>query len=338
MAQDEHPDPIPQPQPMLSVIVPVLNEQGNLRPLWSRLTDSLAPVTSDYEVLFVDDGSTDESVREIEALIAEDARVRLIEFSRNFGKEFAMLAGYDHARGRAAVVLDADLQTPPHVIGAMVEKWQQGAEIVDGVRQTTDGLGWARRTASRAFYWIMRRAANTDVVPNAVDFRLMDRRVVEHIRSCRERFRFNRGLAGWVGFRRESVPFVADKRLAGEARWPLVKLIGYAMDAILSFSALPLRIAGLLGLAISFLSFLYLLVILVARIFGQPWPGYSSLVGGIFLLGGMQLLCIWALGEYIGRLYEEIKGRPLYIVRRSIPDGPPQRPGPPAPPEQEPEG
>ena len=323
MAQDEHADPAGRP--MLSVIVPVFNEQGNLRPLWRKLTESLSPITSDYEVLFIDDGSTDASAAEIESLIAEDARAGVIEFSRNFGKEFAMLAGYDHARGRAVVVLDADLQTPPDVIGAMIQKWQEGAEIVDGVRQSTEGLGWARRCASDAFYWIMRRAASTDVVPNAVDFRLMDRRVVEHIRSCRERFRFNRGLAGWVGFRRASVPFVAEKRLAGEARWTPLKLTGYAMDAILSFSALPLRVAGLLGLTISFLSFVYLLVILLAHVFGKPPAGYSSIVGGIFLLGGMQLLCIWALGEYIGRLYEEVKGRPLYIIRRSVP---PARPAP----------
>ncbi|MHC4716983.1 MAG: glycosyltransferase family 2 protein, partial [Planctomycetota bacterium] len=273
MPQHEHVDT--SGRPMVSIIAPVYNEQGNLRPLFERLGESLSPVTGDYEVLFVDDGSTDGSVAEIESLIAADGRVKLIEFSRNFGKEFAMLAGYDHARGRAVVVVDADLQTPPDVIPKMIEKWQGGAEIVDGVRQQTEGIGWARRGASDAFYWIMRRAANTDVIPNAVDFRLMDRRVVEHVRSCRERFRFNRGLAGWVGFRRESVPFVAEPRPDGRGRWPALKLLGYAMDAIISFSAVPLRVAGFLGLTISLLSFLYLVIILLAHVFGQQQPGYS---------------------------------------------------------------
>jgi len=306
-------------QPMLSIIAPVHNEQENLAELHRRLEAALEPITADYEIIFVDDGSVDDSVRVIEALAAGDSRTRLIELSRNFGKEPAMLAGYDHARGRAVIVVDSDLQTPPEVLPEMVSKWQQGSEIVDAIRSASVGRGYLRRQSSRVFYWVMRRLSNTEIIADAVDFRLLDRQVVDQLRSCRERFRFNRGLVSWVGFRRSSVTFVASGRSGGESGWGVRKLVSYAMDAIFSFSSLPLRLAGLVGLAISIFSFIYLAVLMVASVFfTQPMKGYATVVGGIFLLGGVQLVTIWLLGEYVGRLYDEAKHRRLYIVRRVV--------------------
>jgi glycosyltransferase involved in cell wall biosynthesis len=309
-------------QIVLSVVVPIHNEEGNIQELHRRLKevlDSIGPC----EIIFVDDGSTDDSVARIEEVVRANPRTRLVELSRNFGKEMAMLAGYDHCAGQAAVVVDADLQTPPEVIREMVQKWRQGAEIVDGVRQSTIGQGFMRRLYSRWFYWLMRKLAKTNIVPDSVDFRLMDRKVFRQIRACRERFRFNRGLAGWVGFRREAVTFVADQRFAGATRWSIRRLCGYAMDAIFSFSSVPLRVTGLLGLVISILSFIHLVWLVADNLIrGLPIPGYATIAGGIFLLGGVQLLGIWVLGEYVGRLYEEAKGRPPYVTRRVISNPP----------------
>ncbi|MBN2446783.1 MAG: glycosyltransferase family 2 protein [Phycisphaerae bacterium] len=309
------------PRPLVSIIIPVYNEQENLPELHRRLCDVLDPITRDAEFIMVDDGSRDDSVQVIELLRRRDSRIVLVEFSRNFGKESAMIAGYDQARGRASIVIDADLQTPPEIIPKMIKAWQNGAQIVDAVRTATIGQNPLRTWASSTFYWVMQKLAKTDIIPNSVDFRLLDAQVVDALRQCRERYRFNRGLVGWLGFRRQSVEFVAEDRAVGASRWGLMHLVGYALDAILSFSALPLRLAGLLGLAVSFMSFLYLAIVLIRSVcFSQPMAGYATLVGGIFLLGGMQLLTVWLLGEYVGRLYDEVKQRPLYIVRRVVSD------------------
>lgn len=304
---------------MLSVAFPVYNEEASLEELYQRTTAVLEGITDDYELVFVDDGSRDRSGDIIESLHRNDLRVRLIAFSRNFGKEIAMLAAYDHARGRAVIVMDADLQTPPEVIPKLVERWRAGADIVDTVRTSTEAKGRLRALASWGFYWVMSKLGNVEITANAVDFRLLDGKVVDCMRRCRERFRFNRGLVAWMGFRREFVEFEAPGRLAGTSRWPLRTLFAYALDAIISFSSVPLRVAGFCGLLLSGLSFLYLLVLGYIRVFhGQPMPGYATLAGGIFLLGGVQLITIWFLGEYVGRIYEEIKGRPPYVVARRL--------------------
>jgi glycosyltransferase involved in cell wall biosynthesis len=311
-------------QPLLSVIAPFRNEQDNLLSLHERVEATLSPITEDYEIIFVNDGSTDRSVEVCEEIIAGDSRTRLIDLTRNFGKEMAILAGYDHARGDAVIVIDSDLQTPPELITEMVEKWQSGVEVVDAIRTSTEGRTLGRRVMGRIFYWLADRLSDAEITSDLADFRLMDKKVVEQLRACRERFRFNRGLVSWLGFRRETVSFVAQERSAGASRWTLWQLIGYAMDAVFSFSAAPLRLAGLLGLLLSMLSFLYLVFIVVENLVsGLPIPGYSTIAGGIFLLGGMNLLGIWLLGEYIGRMYEEVKGRPLYVTRRVVEHPPP---------------
>lgn len=305
--------------PLVSIVVPIHNEQDNVGELHRRLCATLDPLTRDCEFLFIDDGSSDASVRRIEELRARDERVRLIEFSRNFGKELAVLAGYDHAHGQAVVVMDADLQNPPDVLPEMLQKWRAGAAVVDAVRTQTVGQGVLRRGASRLFYWLMSRLANTTIIPDCVDFRLLDQAVVRELRRCRERHRFNRALVSWVGFPRTAVYYVAPPRGGGRSQWGFFRLVGYAMDAIASFSSTPLRIAGLLGLILAVSSFVYLIALMVDRLFFRnPWQGYASLAGGLFLLGGVQLTTIWLLGEYVGRIYEEGKGRPLYIIRRVL--------------------
>jgi glycosyltransferase involved in cell wall biosynthesis len=316
-------------QPTLSIVVPIHNEAGSLTELHQRLQSVLSTLAGQYEILLVDDGSTDESVTVAESLVRGQPDTRLVELSRNFGKELAILAGYDHCRGTAVVVIDADLQTPPEIIPEMVEKWRDGAEIVDAVRLSTVGQNPLRRLASAGFYWLMGRLTSTRILPNAVDFRLLDEKVTREIRKCRERFRFNRGLVSWMGFRRAAVTFTAEQRSEGKSRWSTWRLIGHAMDAIFSFSSLPLRVAGIFGLVLSVLSLAYMVYLVVENLAaGLPIPGYATVAGGIFLLGGVQLLGIWLLGEYVGRLYDEVKGRPPYVVRRTLgPEAPSKEPG-----------
>lgn len=311
--------------PDLSIIVPMLNEEGNIRLLAERTERSLAAVGASFELLFVDDGSTDGSVEEVRRLAAERPGVRLIALARNFGKEAAMLAGYDHARGRAVIVVDADLQQPPELFPRLVELWRQGFEVVDTVRTETRGIAPWRRWASSAFYALNARLLGIAIPAHAVDFRLMDRAVVEVMKHCREQHRFNRALVAWSGFRHASVPYEAAERHSGESKWGGLKLVQYAMDGILSFSVRPLRVVGLLGGILSTLSFLYLLFVAVLRIVRPELAGahfgYASIIGMIALLGGSQLLGIWLLGEYIGRIYEQVKGRLPYVVRATL-DGP----------------
>lgn len=324
-APSEHGETMRSEQPFITVIAPVYNESRHLHELYRQVTETLRAITPHYEIILVDDGSRDNSVEIIEELRQQDPCVGLVQLSRNFGKEMAMLAGYDHSRGDAVIMMDADLQTPVSVIPKFIEKWQAGADIVDAVRTRTIGQSPLRTFASTAFYWILQHLAHTQIVPNSVDFRLMDAKAVAQLCNCREKFRFNRGLISWLGFKRAFVEFEAADRLdeAG-SRWSTLRLFGYALDGVISFSSLPLRISGVMGLGISFLSLLYLVYLVLYRVFiGQPQPGYATVVGGIFLLGGIQLVTIWMLGEYVGRLYEESKGRPPYIAARFLqPDNP----------------
>jgi dolichol-phosphate mannosyltransferase len=308
--------------PELSVLVPMLNEEGNVRLLAERVAASLAGVVESFEILFIDDGSTDGSVEEVRRLASGRAEVRLVALARNFGKEAAMLAGYDHARGRAVVVVDADLQQPPELFASLVGLWRQGFEVVDAVRTETRGIGPWRRRASWAFYALNRRLLGIAMSPDTADFRLMDRAVVDVVRACRERHRFNRALVAWSGFRRASVPYSAAPRHSGVTKWSGLRLAKYAMDGVLSFSVRPLRAVGLLGGVLSSLSFLYLVFVAVLRVVRPELAGadfgYASIIGMIALLGGSQLLCAWLLGEYVGRIYEQVKGRPPYVVRAVV--------------------
>jgi dolichol-phosphate mannosyltransferase len=305
--------------PELSVIVPMHNEEGNVGLLAERISRVLDAEGIAYEVLFVDDGSTDGSAAAVEGLARAIPEVRLVRLARNFGKEAAMLAGYDRVRGRAVVVLDADLQQPPELFPEMLALWRRGYDVVHAVRADTEGISPIRRFASTAFYWINGQLAGVQIPSHAADFGLMDRAVVEVLRQCREQHRFNRALVAWAGFRNAAITYTAAPRHAGRTHWGWRRLIGYAMDGILSFSVRPLRLLGLLGGLVSAMSFGYLTLVAILRI---GWPelagaafGYASIIGMVSLLGGFQLLGIWLLGEYIGRIYEQAKGRPAYIVR-----------------------
>ena len=315
--------------PELSVIVPMLNEEGNVRLLASRVQHALARCCPNYELLYVDDGSADGSVREVRALEAESPNVRLIALARNFGKEAAMLAGYDYARGRASIVVDADLQQPPELFPRMLDLWREGFDVVDAVREETIGISPLRKAASDLFYRLNERLLGVPLSSHTADFRLMDRAVVEAVRQCRENHRFNRALVAWTGFRRTAITYKAADRHAGTTKWSWRGLVRYAMDGTLSFSVRPLRVAGLGGGLISGLSFAYLMFVAVLRLVKPEAAGanfgYASLVGMIGAIGGFQLLAIWLLGEYVGRIYEQVKGRPSYVVRDA--EGPVIRPG-----------
>lgn len=304
--------------PELSVVIPVFNEEENLEVLQDRLTTVLDDLTDRWEVLYVDDGSRDRSVALIKAHHAADPRVKLIRLSRNFGHQAALNAGLDHARGEAVIMMDADLQDPPEVLPRFVAAWRDGAEVAYGIREHRQG-NVAKRAGYRTFYRLYRRLADIDVPLDAGDFCLMDRVVVDAVVALPESQRFLRGLRSWVGFEQVGVPYDRPDRHAGEPKYSLTGLIRLAFDGLLSFSATPLRMSSLLGLATAAAGVLYILFALAARLRTGDIPeGWTSTVAIILVLGGVQLLMIGIVGEYLARVYAETKARPSYIVRERI--------------------
>lgn len=304
------------PAVTLSVVVPVFNEQANLDPLTARLLPVLRSLTDSFEILFVDDGSRDDTAVRVEELAEANPEIRLIRLARNFGHQVALVAGMEHARGEAVITLDGDLQHPPELIPSLVRLWREGFDVVQTIRRETADAGLAKRISSRWFYRLLSAVSRIDVTPGAADFRLLSRPAVDAFLACRERCRFNRGLVQWIGFSCAEVPYDAAPRHAGRSKYSLRSMLRLAGDAIFSFSSLPLRLAGLAGAFVSLAAAAYLLFVLWARLFTN-WvqPGWSSILAAVLIIGGMQLVVLWILGEYIGRLYEEAKQRPLYIVR-----------------------
>jgi len=307
--------------PAISVVVPAYNEQDNVRPLVERLRKVLEPVTPHYEIIFISDGSHDETAARVTSLHAEDPRVRLIELSRNFGHQLAIMAGLDHAAGEAVITMDADLQHPPEVIPELLRRWMAGDDVVHAVRQTSGG-SWLQGVSSRMTYRLLRRLCDVDILPNAADFRLLDRRVVEVMRQLRERFRFDRGLVRWLGFRHGQVPYEEAGRHAGRPGYHLGQRIRLLTNAVFSLSSKPLALVGILGLFISLGTLLYLGLVIAARLlaparFGVQ-AGWASVMAVILLVGGFQLVAVWLLGQYVGRTYEETKHRPPYIIARGV--------------------
>jgi glycosyltransferase involved in cell wall biosynthesis len=301
------------------VIVPFLNEVKSLPPLADRLTKALDALDLDWTVLFVDDGSSDDSEACVRALNGRDGRFKLLSLSRNFGKEIAVAAGLRHAVGDAAVVMDADLQHPPEAIADFVAHWRLGYDIVYGQRADRDLDGPVRRQAARVFYRLFFALSGTELPDGAGDFRLLDRKAIDTLNRFGERARFNKGLYAWIGFRSIGVPFVVGERRDGSSRWQIARLVRFAADGLASFSTLPLRMWSYVGLIVSLFAFLYVAVFLVkTMIFGIDVPGFPTLVIAVMLLSGVQLISLGVIGEYLGRVYEEVKGRPLYIVRDSI--------------------
>jgi len=302
----------------LSIVVPVYNEEANLAALHTRLSRVAVACADEHEIIFVDDGSTDGSGAVIAGLIREDLSVRLIGFSRNFGHEMATTAGLDRADGDAVVIIDADLQDPPEVIAELVERWRAGVDVVYARRRRREGESVFKRFTSFAFYRVIRALAEVDIPADTGDFRLMDRRVVEVLRRCRENPRFVRGLVSWAGFRQEAVFYDRAERHAGETKYNFAKLVRLSWEAICAFSLVPLRAAGWLGALVMLLSFALTAHVAYHRLFlGLPIKGYALLACGLFFLGGVQLLVLGVLSQYIGHIFRHTQNRPLYVVGQS---------------------
>ena len=304
------------PPPMLSIVIPVFNEAENLPTLHARLTDALNRLGFDYEIVLVDDGSMDQSPEILKRLESEDRRVVVVEFARNFGHQVAISAGLEHSRGRVVCIMDADLQDPPEVLHTFLAKWQEGWEVVYAVR-TERKEWWGKRLAYAAFYRLLQRVANIDIPLDAGDFCIMDRRVVDELVGMPERNRFVRGIRSWVGFKQIGVPYERQARHAGCPKYTFRKLLYLALDGLISFSFMPLRIITIVGFTVSALSFLVAMFYIIKKVtMGVGVPGFTTLVVSIFLLAGIQLMTIGVIGEYIGRISDEVKRRPLYVARR----------------------
>jgi len=303
----------------LSIIVPVLNEAANLGELAARLRAAMAPVDVTWEVICIDDGSTDGTLAALRALNGEDARFKAVSLSRNFGKERAIAAGLAYASGDAVVLIDADLQHPPEVIAEFVTEWRKGFDVVYGQRVDRDTDGPIRRRLAQAYYAIFKTLSRTALPPGAGDFRLLSRRAVDAMNRLGERERFNKGLYSWIGFPSIGVPYRVAERKAGGAKWSLRNLFHFALDGIFSFSTVPLRISTLIGLLISAGCIAYGLWFLIyTLIFGADRPGFPSLIISIMFLSGIQLVSLGVVGEYLGRVYEEVKARPLFLVAEEV--------------------
>jgi glycosyltransferase involved in cell wall biosynthesis len=309
----------PDPRPVLSLVVPMFNEEENVEAFHARAVAALEAVGEPFEIVCVNDGSRDGTLERLVALHRRDPRVKVVNLSRNFGKEIALSAGLDHAQGDAVVPIDADLQDPPELIAEMVKLWREGWDVVYAQRVSRSGETALKRFTSWAFYRTMRKLTRIDVPPDTGDFRLMDRRVVDALAELREQHRFMKGLFAWVGFRQVALPYARDPRHAGTTKWNYFRLWNFALEGITSFSLVPLQLATYAGLAIAALSFAYG-AYMVARtlLFGNDVPGYPSLITIVLFLGGVQLVTLGALGEYVGRIYGETKRRPLYLVRETL--------------------
>lgn len=302
-------------KPLVSLVVPVFNEEEVLQVFMNRTLSVLEAGNLDYEIVFVNDGSSDATLPALVALSEQNQKIRVVNLSRNFGKEAALTAGLDHVRGNVMVPMDIDLQDPPELIPKFVEKWQEGFDVVYGLRASRDDDSFGKRTTAGWFYRLFNQMSPTQIPENAGDFRLLDERVVAVLKQLPERNRFMKGLFSWVGFESVGVPYERPVRAAGETKWNFKKLWNFALDGIFSFSTLPLRIWSYIGVLISLASFLYALMIVTqVLLFGKDLPGYASLITIVLFLGGVQLISLGVIGEYLGRLFTEIKRRPIYIV------------------------
>lgn len=301
----------------ISVLIPCYNEETSLPLLYAELVKVMDSCKSyDWEVLFVNDGSRDNTLSIIKDLRQKDSRLSYVDLSRNFGKENAMLAGFDYVTGDCMVIMDADLQHPPHVILKMVEKWEQGYDDVYAKRVTRGKETWLRKKASLLFYSLLQKTTKIEILQNVGDFRLLDRCCIEALKSLRESERYTKGMFCWIGFKKASVDFEQKERIAGKSSWNFLGLFDLAIEGITSFTTAPLRLSSILGFIIAILSFILMLFHLVkALIWGDPIQGFPTLVVIILFLGGIQLLSIGILGEYLGRVFNESKNRPVYIVR-----------------------
>jgi len=303
---------------LLSVVAPVFDEEETISEFRRRVAGAMEALGVSYELLLVDDGSTDGTPGLLTQIAAADPAVRVITLSRNFGHQAALTAGLDQAAGDAIVMLDSDLQDPPELIGELLGRWREGADVVYAVRREREGEGRLKLATARGFYRVFSALAQLDLEPNSGDYRLLDRRALDALGTMRERARFLRGMTVWVGFTQTAVAYDRDPRHAGETKFTLRAMVRFAFDAITSFSHLPLQIATGLGFLFSLIAFLGMPVAIAFKATGQFVPGITTVLFAVLLLGGIQLITLGIIGEYIARIYEEVKGRPLYVLR----DGP----------------
>ncbi|WP_379127599.1 glycosyltransferase family 2 protein [Paenibacillus sp. sgz500958] len=301
-----------------SVIIPMYNEEEVIAHTYARLKTVMDGCGDSYELVFVNDGSRDRTAEIMREISSQDENVRLIDFSRNFGHQVAITAGMDYSEGQAVVVIDADLQDPPEVILQMISKWKEGYEVVYAKRLKRHGETFFKKATAKLFYRLLRSMTSVEIPTDTGDFRLIDRKVCDVLRGLKEKNRYVRGLVSWVGFRQTMVEYVREERFAGETKYPLKKMISFALDGITSFSYKPLKIASYVGFFLAFSSFIYLFFVLFQRLF-TDWtiPGWTSIVGVNLLFNGIVLMLLGIMGEYIGRIYDESKDRPLYIVRET---------------------
>lgn len=303
------------PAPLLSVVVPTYNEEAVLGAFYERLRDVLDGLEVRREILFVNDGSTDATLTLIRELQRRDPGIALVDLSRNFGKEIALTAGLDHARGDAVVVIDADLQDPPDLIPQLLEKWRAGYDVVYAVRSTRNGESWLKKMTAYGFYRVMSHIGPIAIPPDTGDFRLLSRRAVVALRKLREQHRFMKGLFAWIGYRQTGIPYEREPRHAGHSKWSYWKLWNFALEGISSFTTFPLKLATYIGFLTACGAFLYGLgIIWDTLLHGNPVPGYPSLLVVVLFLGGIQLMSLGIIGEYLGRMFDEAKQRPLYLV------------------------
>lgn len=304
---------------VLSVLVPVYNEIDVLPEFHRRLTAVLGACAPTYEVMYVNDGSSDGSLAWLEDLCDRDPAVALVDLSRNFGKEIAMAAGLDHVVGEAVVVIDADLQDPPEVIPRLLEQWRAGYDNVFARRRRREGETWLKKASAAWFYKLIGRLSRVDIPRDTGDFRLLSGRAVQALRQLREQHRFMKGLFAWIGYPSIAVEYDRDPRMAGQTKFNYWKLWNFAIEGITSFTIAPLKMATYFGLAVALVAFVAIVAIIVKTVlFGDPVKGYPSLMSVVLFLGGIQLLALGALGEYIGRMFNETKGRPLYFTKQVI--------------------
>ena len=305
--------------PLVSLVVPVLNEAEAIPIFLGEIARQLDRSRVDYEVVFVDDGSSDRTRAVLKEASARCSRVRVVAFTRNFGKEAALSAGLDFTRGDVVIPMDVDLQDPPELIPKFVDMWRKGYDVVYGIRENRDADSYFKRTSSGGFYRLFNRFSSTKLPENAGDFRLLDRRVVDVLRRLPERTRFMKGLYAWVGFRTTAVPYTRPARCAGATKWKAWSLWNFAIDGLCGFSTIPLRAWTYIGLGVAVCAFLYALFIALRTVvLGVDVPGYASIVTSITFFSGVQLITLGVIGEYIGRLFQEAKSRPLYIVDEVI--------------------
>jgi dolichol-phosphate mannosyltransferase len=302
-----------------SIIAPCYNEEENLPELYQKIKTTLEKTGEVWELILINDGSRDCTAQVMRELHAADPRVHYIDFARNFGHQIAVTAGMDYAQGEAIILIDADLQDPPELILEMIDKWKEGYEVIYAVRTGRKGESWFKLMTAKLFYRLIYRITDVDIPLDTGDFRLMDRKVVNAMRQMKERHRFIRGMTSWIGFKQTGVEYVRQERFAGATKYPLRRMVKFAWDAITGFSYFPLQLAMYLGFIIAAISSLFIFVVIVARLSGvQAFAGQATTLVMVLFLGGVQLISLGIIGEYLGRIYDEVKGRPLYVVSEAV--------------------